>query len=59
MIRVPLVEKITMHISTKKRAVKGIETILQKPDLTFFSSLNWSFKMKKRVIVKLSKIRIT
>ena len=48
-----------MHISTKKRAVKGIETILQKPDLTFFSSLNWSFKMKKRVIVKLSKIRIT
>jgi len=39
-IFVPLVEKMTMQHSTKKSAVNGMETILQKPDLTFFSSLN-------------------
>ena len=58
-ILVPLVVKMTMQHSTKNTAVKGIETMRQKPDLTFFSSLNWSLRMKKIVIVRLSRIRIT
>ena len=55
----PSVVKITIAHSTKKMPVKGIETMRQKPDLTAFSALNWSLRMKNSVMVILSTIRMT
>ena len=55
----PSVVKMTIAHSTKKIAVKGIDTIFQKPDLMALTSLNWSLRMKTSVTVMLRRMSTT